>query len=60
MVGLSGCLTGLVTGSGAILFGLIPLFKGLQSEACVPPCTFCLREDLANEGIDIELKLYAI
>jgi hypothetical protein len=50
---------GLVTAPGAIVFGVIPLFKGLQSEACVPPpCTFGARGHPSKRSIDIELKLY--
>jgi hypothetical protein len=33
-------LADLVTGSGAILFGVIPLIRGDGCGPCVHPCTF--------------------
>jgi hypothetical protein len=48
----------LLAGPGAILFGVTPLIRGNQSEACAPPCTFCSPNHSSGRGIDIEFKLY--
>jgi hypothetical protein len=50
-------LAGLVAGPGAILFGVIPLFKGHGSGPCVPPRAFDLFRTMSRECVDNEFNL---
>jgi hypothetical protein len=49
-------LDDLLTGPRAVLQQVIPLFKGLQSEACVPPVLFDLADTLPMKASILNLS----